>query len=78
MYWFDAIATRNFPYVIRHQNAARGDLAKQMKSGFYIFQENQDSLLYPSWDFAINIHLLYTQLQLNFDIYLGKYQRRKS
>ena len=44
MYWFDAIATRNFPYVIRHQNAARGDLAKQMKSAFYIFQENQESL----------------------------------
>ena len=25
MYWFDAIATRNFPYLIRHQNVARGD-----------------------------------------------------
>ena len=34
MYWFDAIATRNFPYVIRHQNAARGDLAKHMKFAF--------------------------------------------
>ena len=31
MYWFDAIATTNFPYVIRHQNAARGKLAKQTK-----------------------------------------------
>ena len=44
MYWFDAIATRNFLYVIRHQNAARGDLSKQMKFVFYIFQENQESL----------------------------------
>ena len=44
MYWFDAIATRDFPYVIRHQNAARGDLAKQMKFDFDIFQENQESL----------------------------------
>ena len=34
MYWFDAIATRNFPYVIRHQNAACGDLVEQMKFGF--------------------------------------------
>ena len=39
MYWFDSIATRNFPYVIRHQNAA----CKANKFGFYIFQENQDS-----------------------------------
>ena len=37
MYWFDAIATRNFPYVIRHQNAARGDLANQMKFRFCTF-----------------------------------------
>ena len=39
MYWFDAIATRNFPYIIRHQNAARGDLSKQMKSGFTYFKK---------------------------------------
>ena len=31
MYWFDAIFTRNFPYVIRHQNAALGNFAKQTK-----------------------------------------------
>ena len=35
MNWFDAIATRNFSYVIRHQNAA---------FGFYLFQENLESL----------------------------------
>ena len=52
MYWFDAIATRNFPYARRHQNAARGDLSKQTKFGFYIFQENQDSLPHRSLNFA--------------------------
>ena len=41
MYWFDAIATRNFPYVIRHQNTVRGDLAKQTEFGYYIFHENR-------------------------------------
>ena len=33
MYWFDAIATRNFPYVIRHQNAAH----ISRKSGIFDF-----------------------------------------
>ena len=39
MYWFDAIATRNFSYVIRHQNTARGDSAKQMKLAFTYFKK---------------------------------------
>ena len=39
MYWFDAIATRNCPYAIRHQNAARGDLAKQANLAFTYFKK---------------------------------------
>ena len=39
MYLFDAIATRNFPYVIRHQNAALGDLAMLMKFDFTYFKK---------------------------------------
>ena len=34
MYWFDAIATRNFPYVIRLQNAAHGDQGQRNQGGY--------------------------------------------
>ena len=66
MYWFDAIASRNFPYVIRHQNAARGDLAKQMKFGFYIFQENQESLTLSILGFCLKYLLTLYAVTIEF------------
>ena len=77
MYWFDAIATRNSSYVLKHQNAAHGNLAKLMKFGYYIFQENRESLTLSILGFRPNIYLLYTYLQLYFDRYLGKYQEKE-
>ena len=70
MYWFDAIATRNFPYAIRHQNAARGDLAKQANLAFTYFKKSGISdLIDPGISLQIFIHSI-RSWSFHFDTFM--------